>query len=287
MIILALFYFVVGICIGSFSNVLIYRLPENQSINFPASHCMKCNTPLKWYHNIPLFSWISLGGKCAFCKEKISIQYPLVEFACGIIMVLCFYKEVSSLSPLSYLELFKVLMIGVVFILMLAMSITDFRYTAAPSSLLYASVVFSLLYALSIEKTVIAFAFATGFMLIAFIMTKVLKKDALGSADIYIFACMGAILGGELGFFSIFVGAILTLPAYAIVSSRLSKKEKITTDRNLENMSEFEKAQLERDEANDISEFQMPFIPFLAMGLFLVYLFSVQSTKFLNFVMGV
>ena len=285
MIILAFFYFILGICIGSFSNVLIYRLPEGSSINFPASHCMKCNTPLKWYHNIPLFSWAFLGGKCAFCKDKISIQYPLVELLCGVIMVLCFYKEVSSINPVNYIELFKALMIGIVFILMLAMSITDFRYTAAPSSLLYASVIFSLLYALSIERTLVALAFAAGFVTLAFIMKTLLKKEALGEADIYIFACMGAILGANLGFFSIFVGAVLTLPAYVLADIILKNKEQ--KELNLENLSKLEKAKAQRYSAKNLGEFQMPFIPFLALGLFLVYLFSEESTKFLNFIMGV
>ncbi|NLK67277.1 MAG: prepilin peptidase [Campylobacteraceae bacterium] len=284
MIVLACFYFMIGVCIGSFSNVLIYRLPEGESINFPASHCLSCQTPLKWYHNIPLFSWAFLGGKCAFCKAKISIQYPLVELTCGVIMLLCYHTEVSDFS--NYTELFKALMIGIVFILMLAMSITDFRYTAAPSSLLYASVVFSLLYALSVEKTLVALAFGAGFVVLAFVMKKVLKKEALGEADIYIFACMGAILGAKLGFFAIFIGAVLTLPAYAIAGAILKNRVKNET-KNLENLTELEKAKIERYSANSINEFQMPFIPFLAMGLFLVYLFQDESIEFLKFIMGI
>ncbi|MBQ7270185.1 MAG: prepilin peptidase, partial [Campylobacter sp.] len=86
-------FFILGLCIGSFSNVLIYRLPRNESINFPASHCTSCNTPLRFYHNIPLFSWIFLRGKCAFCKEKISFQYPLVELLGGLLMWIAYYFE--------------------------------------------------------------------------------------------------------------------------------------------------------------------------------------------------
>ncbi|WP_298784120.1 prepilin peptidase, partial [uncultured Campylobacter sp.] len=81
----AVFAFVFGICVGSFSNVLIYRLPRNESINFPASHCPKCSHKLNFYHNIPLFSWLFLGGKCAFCKQKINLIYPLVELASGLL----------------------------------------------------------------------------------------------------------------------------------------------------------------------------------------------------------
>jgi leader peptidase (prepilin peptidase)/N-methyltransferase len=72
------FYGLIGLLIGSFLNVVIIRVPKEENIAFPSSHCIKCNHPLKWYHNIPVFSWIFLKGKCAFCGEKISIQYPIV-----------------------------------------------------------------------------------------------------------------------------------------------------------------------------------------------------------------
>ena len=68
-----------GLCIGSFLNVVILRGLSNESIVFPASKCPKCQHKLYWWHNIPVLSYILLGGKCGFCKEKISIQYPIVE----------------------------------------------------------------------------------------------------------------------------------------------------------------------------------------------------------------
>jgi len=77
--------FLFGISIGSFLNVIIHRIPKEESIVFPASHCPKCNKSLKWYHNIPLFSWIFLKGKCAFCKESISFRYPIIEFINGMV----------------------------------------------------------------------------------------------------------------------------------------------------------------------------------------------------------
>lgn len=86
------FVFIIGLCIGSFLNVVILRALSNESIVFPASKCPKCQKPLKWWHNIPVISYICLGGKCAFCKEKISIQYPIIELLTGIIFVLIFLK---------------------------------------------------------------------------------------------------------------------------------------------------------------------------------------------------
>lgn len=250
MIFLAIFYFIFGICIASFSNVLIYRLPENKSVNFPASHCTTCQTPLKWYHNIPLFSWIFLGGKCAFCKEKISIQYPLVELMGGIFMIIVFLKESPNLE---YLALFKTLIIGTLFIVLLALSIIDFRYKGAPDLLLNSGVILSLLYAFNIDGLKNAAIFAAIFYILRFILSKVKKQEAMGLADVYIFAIMGAVLGLKLGFISIFVGAVLTLPAYMIVAKK---------------------------------DYELPFIPFLSAGLFLVYCFDGYVYKFIGWLYG-
>lgn len=266
MVFLACFYFILGICIGSFSNVLIYRMPiiaikkekaksgENvgkiESISFPASHCQSCNTPLKWYHNIPLFSWLFLGGKCAFCKDKISIQYPIVEFLGGVFMLVGFFIEVDSFN---YPALFKAFMIGILFIILLAMSIIDLRYTAAPDGLLYASVAISLLYAFSIQSLIDAGILAGIFALLALIVSLIKRRFALGSADIFIFAAMGAVLGLNLGFMAIFIAAVVSLPAFAIAAQK---------------------------------DYELPFIPFLSFGLFVTYCFEKELLKVLEIIYG-
>lgn len=94
------FVFITGLCIGSFLNVVILRTLSEESIVFPASKCPKCQTPLKWWHNIPVLSYIFLKGKCAFCKEHISIQYPIVELLTGIIFTLLFMKFGVSFQTL-------------------------------------------------------------------------------------------------------------------------------------------------------------------------------------------
>lgn len=78
-IIFGILIFLLGLLIGSFLNVCIYRIPLNEDIAIERSHCMKCGHVLKWYELIPLFSWIIQGGKCRSCKQKISVQYPIVE----------------------------------------------------------------------------------------------------------------------------------------------------------------------------------------------------------------
>ena len=78
-ILIVLFSLLTGGCVGSFLNVVIFRVPRNISVITPRSKCLKCNQQIKWFDNIPLLSWILLSGKCRYCKENISFQYPLIE----------------------------------------------------------------------------------------------------------------------------------------------------------------------------------------------------------------
>lgn len=105
------FVFVIGLCIGSFLNVVILRSLSEESIVFPASKCPNCQHPLKWWHNIPVISYICLGGKCAFCKEKISIQYPIIELLTGIIFTYIFIKFGFTVNTLFYWIVSSVLIV--------------------------------------------------------------------------------------------------------------------------------------------------------------------------------
>ena len=87
---------ILGLCVGSFLNVVIYRVPEGMSVAFPSSHCPKCGYNLRWYDNIPILSYLILGGKCRKCREHISIRYTLVEIANMLLWLLSailFWKE--------------------------------------------------------------------------------------------------------------------------------------------------------------------------------------------------
>lgn len=75
---------VYGVFIGSFLNVCIFRIPRKENVAVTRSHCMSCGEQLKWYDLVPIFSFLFLRGKCRYCKTKLSVQYPLVEFANGI-----------------------------------------------------------------------------------------------------------------------------------------------------------------------------------------------------------
>jgi len=222
-----------GLLFGSFLNVLIFRIPKEESVVFPSSHCPKCNNNLKWYHNIPLFSWLFLGGKCAYCKDKISIQYPLVELLTALIFALTYYK--SGFSPTYGV------IAGLVFALLLGLSLIDLRYKAVPDSLNLAALTLALFATPDILNNIInALLFAGGFSLLRFYVSFFLKKEALGEADIMIAATIGAMVGVKMGLVAIFLSAIIALPVFIII------KEK---------------------------DYEVPYIPFLALALFLVYLF--------------
>lgn len=110
--------FVMGLCIGSFLNVVALRLLSGESIAFPGSKCPSCQTPLKWYDNIPVLSWISLLGKCRYCKTNIHWQYPLVELSTAItavVIVIFFGLTLKSL------------LLFILSTLLIVMTITDFR----------------------------------------------------------------------------------------------------------------------------------------------------------------
>ncbi len=223
-----------GLLFGSFLNVLILRIPKDESVVFPASHCPKCNNNLKWYHNIPLFSWLFLGGKCAFCKEKISIQYPLIELSSAIIFALSYYLRDG--------DLFYSVVTGLVFALLLGLSLIDFRYKAVPDSLNLGALTLAIFASSTILTNFVnALLFAGGFALLRFYVSFFLKKEALGEADIMIAATIGAMVGVKMGLVAIFLSAVIALPVFIII------KEK---------------------------DFEVPFIPFLALALFLVTIFE-------------
>ncbi len=212
-ILIAVFVFLFGISVGSFLNVLIYRIPNEMSINFPPSQCTSCGHKLKWYHNIPLISWLALGGKCAFCKEKISAQYPVVEFINGLIWLAIFAK----IGLVWYLPF-----VMLSFSMLLALTMIDFKYYAVPDNLNIAALIFALIQPDFFHAILNALYAGGALYLLGFIVSKLAKKEALGEADIIVAATMAALLGFPLFFIAMFIAAIL-----AIVPSLLAKDTKV------------------------------------------------------------
>lgn len=103
-----------GIVIGSFLNVCIYRIPRKESIAVEASHCVRCGNRIKWYDLVPIISYLFLMGKCRYCKEKISLQYPCIELVNGV-AYFCIYLCLGlSLWFLLGCLVFSVLLVGIV-----------------------------------------------------------------------------------------------------------------------------------------------------------------------------
>jgi len=233
------FIFIFGAAIGSFLNVLIVRIPRDESVSFPASHCMSCNTPLRAWHNVPILSWLFLRGKCAFCGTKISMQYPLIELLSALIFLF---------SAMKFGLTFQALGIAVTFSLLLALSAIDFRYKMVPDSLNLGALTVAVFSVTSFEQfgynVTNALLFAGGFTLLRFYLSYAIKKEAMGEADIMIAATMGALLGVKLGLAAIFLGAVLALPALLLT----------------------------QDESEESK--QLPFIPFLALACWLVVMFD-------------
>jgi leader peptidase (prepilin peptidase)/N-methyltransferase len=89
---LAVVSLALGLVVGSFLNVVIYRLPRRESLVRPGSHCPSCGNPVRWHDNVPVFGWLVLRGKCRDCRQHIPIRYPLVEALTGIAFLLCFLR---------------------------------------------------------------------------------------------------------------------------------------------------------------------------------------------------
>ncbi len=243
----------IGLSVGSFLNVVIIRVPKDESISLPASHCVTCKHPLRWYHNIPLFSWVYLGGKCVFCKEKISVQYPIVELLGAFIFVVALLKLDSILPTLAYSLLFSML---------LALSIIDLKYKAVPDNISIPALGLSICI---VDFTVVSFfqefiaslsaalILAGGFALLRIVVSWAVKREAMGEADIIIAGIIGATLGVELGLAAIYISAIIALIAFAIVSKK---------------------------------GYELPFIPFLTLGLFITWVFSSQLLQALRAIYG-
>jgi len=202
--------FIFGMMIGSFLNVVIYRIPKGESIAFPASRCQQCHTPLKWYHNIPLFSWLFLRGKCAFCHEPVSKQYPMIEAITGLI----FFALYIKIGLVWYLPF-----VAGAFAALLALVMIDFKYMAVPDSVNFTALVFALIQPDFLDALIYALTAAGGLYLIGLVSSLIARREAMGSADVIVAGTMGALLGFPNFFAALFLSAVL-----AIVPSLLNRE---------------------------------------------------------------
>lgn len=205
---LSLFFFLLGLCLGSFYNVCIIRYLNKKSIIWPSSHCPKCGHKLKWWENIPLLSFVLLRGKCSSCKQKISWLYPLVELISGLLTWGLWLKFGFSLSFLFYLILFGILLVA---------SFIDLSSFLLPDILTLPGACLALLFSFWLPSPGVKSAFlgsVTGFLLFLIIQkgykwTK--GVDGLGGGDVKLMLMLGAITGLKGLLPMIFVSALLAL----------------------------------------------------------------------------
>ena len=200
-ILLAFIFFLYGIVIGSFVNVCIYRIPKKENIAVNRSHCMSCNHVLAWYDLVPLFSWIFLRGKCRYCGEKISGQYPLVEFINGVGYVWIFLVSGMNVGCILYCLTFSAL---------IALSVIDWRTYEIPVGIngfiLVMGIIATAIDYKNILNHIIGFVSVSGFLLILYYAT---KGRGIGGGDVKLMAVAGLLIGWQKILLALVLGAIL------------------------------------------------------------------------------
>lgn len=184
---------VLGLCLGSFFNVVILRSLSGESIVFPASKCPKCNHPLYFWHNIPVLSYIFLGGKCYFCKEKISIQYPIVEIVTMLLFACSFLKFGISVQTL-----FVMLFISCFII----MTVTDLKEKLVDCNIAVLMAIAGMIYNYILGGGS-GFLLSLGGLLAGVLVLELVarsgylfvKSRAMGEGDTYVAGAIGAIVG--------------------------------------------------------------------------------------------
>ena len=202
----AVFIFIIGACIGSFLNVCIYRIPENNSIITPGSFCPACKKGIPFYCNIPVLSYLFLKGRCKFCHEPISIRYPLIEILAGMFAVVLFYKFGIG-QVMVYWFIFTSVLITISFIDIDHQIIPD--VISLPGILVFASS-FYFLPEMTLKNTLLGIVAGGGSLYaVAFLYYLLKKQEGMGGGDIKLLAMIGAAIGIKGVFFTIFAGSLL------------------------------------------------------------------------------
>ena len=268
MIIYTILVFLLTTAIGSFLNVVIYRLPEKMSLVSPGSHCPKCNTPIKWYDNIPILSYIILKGKCRYCKERISPRYLIVELLTGVSSTLIFLRFGVTFNAL----------FGIIFFLtLIPIAFIDFEHLVIPDSciiILFVLGVVGLFFndlsygegLINIDyiSKLISLGFVVGFSVIIILLERLFKRDLMGGGDLKLLAVVGLILGWQL--LLIVIASASVLSCLVEISRERAHKNKI-------------KKQEEKDDTVIIEEegpHLFAFGPYLALCSIIVYCFGIN-----------
>jgi len=246
---LRFFLFAFGTIIGSFLNCLIYRLEKGESFLRGRSYCPHCKHILTFKDLIPILSFILLKGRCRYCKEKISIQYPLVEFFSGILTLIALSPLVSNFS---IYNLPSAIFHFLIFLLLLLIFVFDLKYYSIPDQILIFAIFVSLLYRIfnfsSFQNLILSLLPSLFFLLLILIS----KEKWMGFGDFEISIFIGLFLGWPkiliALFFSVFLGALVGLILIFLKKKTLKS--------------------------------QIPFAPFLVLGTFFSFFFGQNLIDF-------
>lgn len=203
-LLLGFFFFIIGATVGSFLNVVIYRLPKGESVVFPSSHCPNCNTAIRIYDNLPILGYLFLGGRCRDCKMPIGIQYPLVELITGLLFVGIFAIKGIDVETPFYLVFISALV--VIFTI-------DLKHYIIPDVITLPGIALGLLYSFLHQELLSALIGAAGGFLffygVAWLSLAAYKKEGMGGGDIKLAAMLGAWLGWQLLIVGLFISFLL------------------------------------------------------------------------------
>ena len=209
-LILSAFSFMMGACIASFLNVVIWRVPRGESIVSPPSHCPKCGAEIRWWQNLPILSWLALRGKCAKCRATISPRYIIVETIGGVLFLAAFWRF-GEFAPFMWVWL----------ALMIAGSFIDFDHQLLPDFVTVGGMVYGVVLSLASWlvapylrvpalplypalqpfaapplNSLIGLAFGFSLLwLVRFLGTKAFKREAMGMGDVFLMGAVGALFG--------------------------------------------------------------------------------------------
>jgi leader peptidase (prepilin peptidase)/N-methyltransferase len=204
-ILLLIFGCLLGLVLGSFANVLIHRLPRRESIVHPGSRCPRCGTPIRWHQNVPLLSYLLLGGRCASCKAPISPRYPLVELAMGVLFALCAWRwdlHVETLAAWLFI------------LLCLPLAVIDLEHQLLPDRLTYPGILLGLALSpflswTSLPQSLMGAVLGAGLPALLIGAYALFGIEAMGWGDVKFMAFVGAFLGWKGALLTLLLGALL------------------------------------------------------------------------------
>lgn len=200
-ILIFIMLFLLGACVGSFCNVLIYRIPREEEFVKTPSHCMTCGHELKWYELIPVFSWLIQGGKCRACGVKLSAQYPVVEAVNGLMWLLTgILFRGDWLTVGLYCGLFS---------LLLVLSVIDWREFIIPNGINLAIFVLGVVRLVTDLDNWLLYLIGMLAVSLVFLLLHVLTGgNGLGMGDVKLVAAAGLLLGWPKMILAVLVGSV-------------------------------------------------------------------------------